>query len=102
MFSKYVPNGSQKCTLLENNEQFDITITKILEDATRSNNQYNVFNWLYAFGYFQNKDYAGKLQTLDNYITRCQQKLKYFTNVHIYYGQIGKNNEYGYYLQVNP
>jgi len=109
MYNKNVPNGSTECTKLEMNPYYHIDdmLMNIIDNAIKGSRQMDIAWCLINDGYVFYDDmlnYSHK--TFDNYIERVQKKfrdIEYLNiNVHIYYGQIGANNEFGYYLQVVP
>ena len=104
IFKKMVPNNSVECIDLEINNLFygiDDLIVKCIKSAAKGRRQNDIANNFANDGYYIN---TYKIDSLDNYMTRLQklfdQRINEYhnINIHIYYGQIGLNNEFGYYI----
>jgi len=106
MFNINVPNGTQECTKLEMNPDFNIDnmIIDIIGKSARGSRQFDLSWALIKYGFvFYDDLYEYPRKRFDNYITKVQEAFrKYYPNAHIYYGRIGANDEFGYYLQVAP
>jgi hypothetical protein len=99
MINVNVPNGSTECTKLEREDR---NILKIIEGVVKGYRQVDIAFMLSTHGCIFYEDlitYSHK--RFDAYITRVQKKFRDLNiNAHIYYGMIGANQEFGYYLQV--
>jgi hypothetical protein len=97
-----VPNNTRKCIISKGIANINILLERCIKDASKGYWQNQIAVDLLYSGYYINYHI---IDSLDNYMTRLQKLLdqkinKYHSeyNFHIYYGQIGKNNEFGYYL----
>ena len=109
IFKKMVPNNSVECIDLEINNLYlfycigDLVV-RCIKSAAKGHLQNDIASKFANDGYYIN---TYKINSLDNYMTRLQKLFdqrinKYHNlNIHIYYGQIGKNNEFGYYITGN-
>jgi hypothetical protein len=107
MYTVNVPNRSVECTILDKCIKNDNIIIDILKNAAKGARQYDISYYLLTYGFvFYDDLYKYPHKTFDNYITRVQKKFRDIENLninaHIYYGQIGSTNEFGYYLYVDP
>jgi hypothetical protein len=101
-----VPNKTEKCyaPFILVQEPIDYILDKCILRSAKGGNQTDVAFQLREFGYILNDP---KIKTLDNYITRVQKRIEDEINVYgqfqvkIYYGKIGLNNEFGYYIYVH-
>ena len=100
-----VPNNTRKCIIPKGIHTINEILERCIMDSSRGHWQnYIAMKFLYL-GYHIN---SGKIDSLDKYMSRLQKMLdnrvnKYYPsyNFHIYYGQIGKNGEFGYYLECD-
>lgn len=101
-----VPNKTEKCYVPNMLMQtaIDYVLDKCILRSAKGGNQADVAFQLREFGYALNDP---KIKTLDNYITRVQKRIEDEINrygqfqVKIYYGKIGLNDEFGYYIYVH-
>ena len=105
MQKHFVPNNTKECIIPHGYENINIVMEGCIRNAAKGHWQIRIaIDFLYS-GYYINYNV---IESLDNYMTRLQklfdQKINKYNpnlNIHIYYGQIGKNNEFGYYITGN-
>lgn len=101
-----VPNNTRKCIVSAHTDNVMLNnIERYIRSAAKGHWQNQIALVLLYDGYYINYNV---MESLDNYMTRLQKMLdnqvnKYYQgyNFHIYYGQIGKNGEFGYYLECD-
>jgi len=104
MYMKDVPNKSTKCIVFEQKSAICNLLLKDIMNEAKGKYQVDA-----AFDFRDNgytlMNHDKKINaSIDKYITRVQKRFEkrnmVFAKVYykIYYGQIGINNEYGYYI----
>lgn len=108
MYEIQTPNGTS-CIVLEranSTQYFDENIIRVINKEIRGPKQARYVDIFLAYGYIINRASKEACKSVDNLIDRIQKKFiklgklaDNYNHYKIYYGQIGRNNEFGYYLQ---
>ncbi len=102
----YIECDVLKEDLINGNNQANM-IARFLKEEIKGN-QIKFYQSLINCGYVLNPSSKNQRTSLDNYITRCQKKFRVLKNtcysgfpeVDIFYGKIGKDGQFGYYLEI--
>lgn len=97
-----LPNKSSECYILDRDNPLDYMYLKIIMNEARGKDSVDAAFDFRDMGYTYISYNKRSNTYIDKYITRLQKKFENlcvgYVYYKIYYGQIGRNNDYGYYI----